>query len=335
MRSELFAPSLVLLLVSGFAAILNGQISTKDLLALPSGAIIGPGNPSSVEMGPEVQPTDQGFLQCSVTSLDSQYRHENTTRLAQNLAVLTNAKAEAVIVGHGWAGVLCTGNGDSCNGQTDLMLAWDNMPAWQQKMQGLRGKYKSLTLLGCSVGAGKTLGSQLLNELSQVTQLPVRAPDSMIMCGPDGITFFSSDGGWVQSNSPAKAGKATEQEHKVAPAIIYKFSVDSSFAEVKPEAVTVSSFQHRGYRDREFHLLHLPNSHSLLARIDFEHPVVTKSRPGAIVTGKLTVQFRFKDSLISRELILYNDELLEDTTNQDVFYKTDGSLSKFIDDLVR
>src|SRR5579864_1894116 len=101
MRSKLLAPYLVLLLVTGFAVISNGQITIKGLRALPSGVIISPGNPSSVEMGPEVQPTDQGFLQCSVKSLDSQYRHENTTRLAQNLALLTDVNAEAVIVGHG------------------------------------------------------------------------------------------------------------------------------------------------------------------------------------------------------------------------------------------
>jgi hypothetical protein len=99
--------------------------------------------------------------------------------------------------------------------------------------------------------------------------------------------------------------------------------------------VSIVSLDHRDYRQREFQRLRLPDDHSLLSTIDFQNPLVVKARPGAIVTGHLMLRWNVRDRPVLRKFVLYNDELLEDAENIDVFYKTSVSFREQIAALTR
>jgi len=94
-------------------------------------------------------------------------------------------------------------------------------------------------------------------------------------------------------------------------------------------------FQHRDYQQRDFQSVRLSEPGTLLALIDFQHPFQSKARPGAIVTGKLRLEFKVRGNFQERDFVLYNDELLEDLHNQDIFYNADSSLPELIERLLR
>lgn len=279
------------------------------------------GKPALVETGQEVQPDHQGFLVCMTAALQPQFRHGSTVQLVGNLILASASGTDAVIVGHGSPAMLCTGNGDSCSGNDSEMVASWNEVAWQSQFQSLKGRYKSITLFACDTGQNPAL----LTEIAQITGSTVRAPNSIVNCDSSGISF-SGGGAWVVSGQPLPP-EPTARHFKVGPAHAYRFMLGPSLTSVSPNAVKVIDFQHRGYREREFTNLRF-NPHTLLTLIDFEHPFQTKARPGAVVTGKLRIRFQSNGQSVVRDLVLFNDELIEDLNNLDVFYNADSALAE-------
>lgn len=299
------------------------------------------GKPASVETGNETEPSDQGFLQCAVDVLSPQYRHDSTSALGQNLSMLTNPQGDVVVVGHGSPGLICTGEGDNCYGLNAVMVAWDNDSFWQSELSGLRGQYRSITMLGCNIAAGGP-GNNLLSKIHDVTGLPVRAPDSAVVCSPGGFTFLNG-GGWTQVTTEGKVAVRPSARHKFPPARVFKFSDTTiaksteEFVSVKPEDVHIITFQHRTHSQHDFQSLPIPDEqrHKILDLIDFENPFTVTGRLGAIATGKLRLKIGFSGRYEERDFIVYNDELVEDSKNRDVFYYTSSGFSETMQGIFR
>jgi hypothetical protein len=95
-----------------------------------------------------------------------------------------------------------------------IVLGNINSDFWQQFVQKSESKFESITLLGCDVGQDDE-GASLLFQVAKTVQMPVRAPDSHIYCGPDGFTF-DEGGDWVVATptrrpSPHKGRNYTVQ----------------------------------------------------------------------------------------------------------------------------
>lgn len=286
-------------------------------------------HPQSVETGTEQIKENWGFLQCATQVLKIDHQHDDTNQASANLTSVPDKTDSAVIVGHGGRGLQCTGDGDHC-GQDAKMLAYFNVATWQPMLAKLRDNFHSLTLLGCNVGKGIE-GDNLLTAVAKATQMPVKAPDRMIFCGAQGITLI--DGKpitWIE----VEPDGAIVQPHKESQAPVKheigRFKISGTFQKVPMSAVTLVELQYRGYRSSEFRVLRVRDMSALLSFIDFEHPIETKGRPGAIATGKVRLGLKFGSDTIEKNFILYNDELLQDIADPDIFYEGSDSLAEYM-----
>lgn len=63
----------------------------------------------------------------------------------------------------------------------------------------------------------------------------------------------------------------------------------------------------------------------ILQLVQFEEPYEPGGIPAAIVTGRLILTFTVGDRQESREFLVYNDRLLQDTASPETFYRaTEG-----------
>lgn len=288
----------------------------------------------TVETGSEVVKENQGFLACATAVVKSQFHHGNTNEASGNLVSTPNKTSTAVIVGHGARGIQCTGDGDHCS-DDPKMVAFFNVPTWEPLATKLRGQFRALTLLGCNIGTGSD-GSTLLKAVAQAAQMPVMAPDRMVFCGPDGITLI--DGSpitWAIATPNGAVTQMQEQPYNAPKSEFAQFKIAGQYKSVAMNAVSVLEFKYRGYRRSEFQTFRNADLSTLTNFIDFNRPVETKGRPGAIVTGRLRLGIKIGTANIERTFVLYNDELLEDMTEQDVFYRAADGLAEYMNRFAR
>jgi hypothetical protein len=291
------------------------------------------GRPVGVATGQEVIQQNMGFLECASRSLQANFRHSSTSDASQKLAISPDPHEDAVIVGHGAPGVLCTGDGDNCSGDDTKMVASFNVSSWNSLFVKLQGDFQTLTLLGCDVGQ-KGAGADLLYSIAQATQRTVRAPDSIIFCDAGGITF-AAGGSWVEATPTVRPIPNVGPQYRIKPSNSYKFKIDGALTSAAPNSVKLLEFQHRDYQHKEFQTLRQFEGPGLLNLLNLGEPFETTGRPGAIVTGKLRLQIRIKNKSVNKAFILYNDELLQDVENPDVFYHADTQLSQYIDERLK
>lgn len=280
------------------------------------------GKSSTLETGNEILDRDKGFLGCAEMSLAPEFQHGNTQSAFGNLLLKDDPSGDAVIIGHGGPGVLCTGDGDGCSGKDSVTMAFYNPDSWQKIAQELKaGHSNSLTILACDVGQGNN-GADFLFALAKSVQRPVRAPDSEVQCGPDGITF--PDGGsWVQATPSSRPSPSSMRIYSVDPTNSFKFKVDGKLVSYALNEINVVEFRHRTYRQSEFREFHNVQPSAIIRLIDFGRPFETFGRPAAIVTGVVRVQLISGVKKTEKSFVIYDDELAEDLAEPDVFYHAD------------
>jgi len=279
------------------------------------------GRPVSIETGTEIYPRHQGFLQCAVDELTPEFRHGHTDELFNNLNKEPATGDRAVSVGHGAPGLQCTGQGDNCGSDNSIVMADFNNQYWEPMAGKIKGKYHGMTLLGCQVGQGSA-GADFLYQMAKATQCPVRAPDSFIFCGPDGI-FFDQGGTWVEATPQSKPTPHPPKRYQVKQTETFQFWIDQNFLTFKPNDVLSLEFEHRSYRQRDFTKLRLEAA-ELLRMVGFGEPIQIKGSPAAIVTGVFRLSLKTSNNVVNKTLVLYNDALVGDRENQEVFYRVDS-----------
>lgn len=314
----------ILLVLVGSMVIANCEWISCQTLSVRTGHQPILGQPTTVETGTEEAPAHVGFLQCVTDYLHAQMKHSNTVVVFANLTSIATSNDSAIIVGHGAPGLICTGNGDHCSGNQDLMGA-GTTSAWQPFAIQLKGHFKDIAFVGCDIASGR-FGAQFLSAFANATGATVHAPDDTVQCEPDGISILNG-GNWIQvsptGTPPAKeAPQPSSKTQTPQPGEAYQFMVESGFKSVHPPTVEVVSFQHRGYYQKEFADAPPERVHSLISLIDFAHPLFIKGSLGSIVTGRLTLRMKIDDRQVERQFVLLNDKLLEDKTYPTVFYKT-------------
>jgi hypothetical protein len=280
------------------------------------------GRPVSIETGTEIYPRHQGFLQCAVDQLTPEFRHGHTNELFDNLNKQPSAGDRAVSVGHGAPGLQCTGQADNCAGTDNSILMADfNNQYWEPMASKIKGKYHGMTLLGCQVGQGSA-GADFLFQMAKATQCPVRAPDSLIFCGPDGI-FFDEGGTWVEATPQSRPTPRPPKRYQVKQTETFKFWIDQNVLTFKTNDVQSLQFEHRSYRQRDFATLPLEAA-ELLRMVGFSEPLQIKGSPAAVVTGVFRLSLKTSNNVVRKTLVLYNDALVGDLENQQVFYRVDS-----------
>jgi hypothetical protein len=156
--------------------------------------------------------------------------------------------------------------------------------------------------------------------MARATQSRVRAPDSIIYCGPNGI-YFDSGGNWVEATPQSKPAPHRPKPFVVKETTTLRFRVEGVLRTLKPEDVQFLQFQHRSYRQKEFTTL-AGFGPAILQAVGFGEPVETDGRPAAIVTGSFRLRLNVAaGKSVERQFVLYNDVLVEDLEEQDVFYR--------------
>lgn len=287
------------------------------------------GRPVSLETGTEQFPLHIGFLRCAREQLHPEFRHGHTNELFDNLSQQSPTDGRAVSVGHGAPGIHCTGEADHCAPPDNTILMADfNHEYWEPLANKIKGKYQLLTLLACETGQGDS-GAEFLYDMAQATQSRVRAPDSLIYCGPTGI-YFEQGGSWVEATPQSKPTPHPPKPFVVKETAKLQFRIDGEMRILKPEDVQFLEFQHRTYRQKEFTTL-VGFGPAILQVVGFGEPFQTLGRPAAIVTGSLRLRLNWEGKPLERQFVLYNDALVEDLEEQDVFYRVNRvGLSEYI-----
>jgi len=322
MQTETLWPTFILMIVLWI-----------PLNAYPQATAAGAyGSPMTLETG-----ADNGFLQCVSEVLRPDYRHSATPEAFENLLRQPDSSAIAVIAGHGEPGLICTGTGDSCNENTDVDSSNENN--WKGSARSLQGKFRNLLLLGCNIGAEQK-GADLLYMMAQDTQMRVVASTGLIWCDRATSSVYPQSGARWQSAGPAsKPSPLPRPVYTIAAAkanAIWSFKVSGEFRSVSPDAITVTAFQFIGTGRRgEFRDLDRTRALSLLRLIDLAHPFVTSAIPGGVITAKFAIEFAVGGRTVEKHFVIYNDEIVNDLDDRQVFYRTDTRLSERLHDLSR
>ena len=309
----------------------------------PAGAAIPlPLQPtSSIATGTEVQPDNKGFLACVTRNLPATFRHNVTGELFSNLLLPPPQARQIVIAGHGASGRLCTGDGDQCailaNRRTTLDMS--TSADWLPLAKQLHGRYDAILILACNVAFNRN-GQQLLDAIAEATGADVAAPDSFIVCDDGGRNIRFPYGGQLLHS---KANQLLSNGIQIQQPAPYKvpvenrgiFAVLGELVTVPKGGIDVVTISYRGYDRREFLNLRGFEGKAFVNLIDFDHPLVADVQPAAIVTGRFVIRLRMGDTLIDRALILYNNEVLEDASTFNVFYRVDSSLGGLIEQLAQ
>jgi hypothetical protein len=224
---------------------------------------------------------------------------------------------------------LCTGSGDHCSDAQD-MLAISTASTWQPLFSQIKGKFKSITLIGCEVGEG-ALGANFLSALANATNASIRTPNDIVSCQSSGFTILNG-GTWVQVDPSSTPIITSSQKTTGKTPNIYKFKVQSDFVSVPLSNVKIISFQHRAYGQKEYRNVPLLPTRSLLPLIDLANPIEIKGSIGSIATGRLTLEVSINDQ---RHFTLLNDEMFEDKENPGVYYKTTSDFATALNSLMR
>lgn len=307
------------------AVLLASAVWTAESRTGPSGPLQQTpskhfGRPVSVETGSEQYPLHKGFLKCASEQLLPEFTHGLTANLFDNLSKQSPTDGRAVSVGHGAPGIQCTGEGDHCAGSDNTIIMADfNYFFWEPLATKIKGKYQLLTLLACETGQGDS-GAEFLYEMAQATQSRVRAPDSIVYCGPSGI-YFDSGGNWVEATPQSKPAPHSPEPFVVKETTTLRFRVEGELRTLKPQDVQFLQFQHRSYRQKDFTSL-TGFGPAVLQAVGFGEPFETDGRPAAIVTGSFRLRLNLGAGKSEERLfVLYNDVLVEDLAEQDVFYR--------------
>lgn len=299
----------------------NAQIAFGPIIAQQGTKV---GTPITLETGP-----DDGFIACAEAVLADDYRNSNTTEAITNLSKKTNRNEIAFITGHGLPGLICTGNGMSCTGDVKLNLGLANESSWQSLAQTLRGRFSEITLLGCNVGTDQT-GADFVSAVAQITQMPVRAPNSFVWCG-NGKILFDQGGNWLTARpgvklQPVEPNILTVQMKEGS---AYKLKVNGAFVDIPESQISVANFQSQTLGGgQEFRSFVAGNSLQLMRQINFDAPFEINAVPAAIVTARFDLIVTRGDSRMTKHFAVLNDRIVGDSDSKGVYYRTSHEFSQ-------
>lgn len=274
------------------------------------------------------------FLPCAQAALVPDLFHEKTDVAFMNLATRPDNALEAVILGHGNAGFICTGEANNCKVANQDVLGLWNVADWNQLPSAIDRKFASLRLWGCAVGADSD-GANLLYQIAKRIHVPVFAPTSLIWCY-GGQVYPDKGSQWQMADDSGVPRPKKRPTKTFPPPTLYKIKGDARWDSYASENVIPTTFLFapdpipNGYEK-----LDAAHAVEFARRIDFEHPFETSAIPAAVITAEVTITVRTEAGYIQRTFSILSDIIAQDKDHPDVFYNVDSRLEIGLRDLRR
>lgn len=280
-------------------------------------------HPMTMETG-----IDDGFLPCADPILHPTLKHGNTADAFGGLGKALGPQGPAVIVGHGNVGMFCTGDGSRCLAAAKI-VTYRNGRVWTPLAQQIAGKVSMLRLLACDVGAEKE-GADLLYQIAQIVKAPVTAPNDLVWCR-GGKVELDASARWQTATPSTRPAPIPLPPYTVKPTQTLSFRINGADRQVPASAVKLLELRNTSFA-QDGGLTTLVVTPSLAAQliplIDFGNPFRPNGIPAAMETARLRLEIVYADSPIQREFIVYNDRLVRDAVERDVYYRTDSQFSQ-------
>jgi hypothetical protein len=266
--------------------------------------------------------SDNGFLACARTGWVNPPGDGTCQQAAQNLLgygmALGSAKPGAqdisrlVIVGHGNAGLISTGDGQSPSTVLGYISS-GNYAVWQPYFAPLYNHGSLLTLCGCDCGA-EAAGALFLYQLATLINRPVRGRTGLVFLSCPGAYITYENGSVWQVAQPGVMPTPIPKPHTVA--------IPSDKIELASGVSELSELTRL--------TIHLPNGaavrlddqrgRSLAMAANLGQLVRIKGTPGAVTTGVVEVFVRTHKTESGHAFTIYNDRLLQDRSDPTAFY---------------
>lgn len=274
--------------------------------------------PISIETG-----ADNGFLDCVAQKFTGSPTHANTKQAFGNLAYTPASAGGVVLVGHGTAGLICTGDGSSCAGPSKVVRQSNNN-VWDSIAAKLKGRSGRLYLVACDTGAEDD-GQTLLKRLATATGMDVTAPNAHVWCNDAGITL---DPGAVW-NTATPTGVVTYRQRRYMKGKgmgrlwsgSRMESIDDGALRFSDLRIVTSDADGTGTQSRTDE-----QARQVGTRIDFGSAFLGPGVPGAVITATLHVTAVLPgDRRLDWDFNIYSDDLAQDQQNPRMFYRIDSA----------
>ena len=250
--------------------------------------------------------------------------HQNNESAFKNLALKKNVQVEAYLVGHGWPGALCTGDGFLCHTSETTLNAY-NDGDWGGSARAVMNGYSRLTIAACSAGRFAE-GSDFLKNLANITSMPVRAPTGNIWC-INGEMIMDDGVEWMEVKPGEKPGSNRGPTYTAPEQSRYNLEVDGQILELAAEAVTVLRFNYI-VRPSFAQLAVIDSDASALVKLaDFSSPSHRAGTLLAAQTGSLVLKVKISPQrTVVKSFVLYADDILQDQDDKSLYYRVDTRL---------
>lgn len=235
------------------------------------------------------------------------------------------------IIGHGQPGIILTGRGIDFDFRTNpdqtQSISNENAEFWEPEVTNMATPIQELWLLGCNVGAAKD-GACLVWRLAKALGAKVQAPVGLVV--PDTATgdpCVAPDEPWQVADPKMDAPpekkdilRLTTPGRDAAQLLIWD---GERFLPISFQAIRGARLSKQTpHRDRTWDAEWTgPEAQLLASRIAFDQPLVFSGPPATIVTGRVLLTYRFLGRDVTRQFLVHNDLLLEDTHAPGVFYE--------------
>ena len=275
---------------------------------------------------------DNGAIRCVADLLESEGRNGNTEEAFRNLSrCLAPVRRAATIVGHGAAGEICTGDGDSCDAASKV-ISHNNAVKWLPHARSVKDRMSRLRLAACEVAAGKA-GSDLLYKMAQATNTSVSGPTGFLYCDPK--KGLSHDGVWKTATPKQRPRTvAEESEDRVPKGEDVVAVIDAVARVVRLNDVEVVAIVLKVDGGEHNITSRLDLGDNIRSHIAFGTPEITTSIPLALVTGHLEVRIRLGERSVSKTYRILANSRLQDTEDTTFYYRLDRKLKERLQELV-
>jgi hypothetical protein len=269
----------------------------------------GIGEHNSVETG---QP-DNGALACGAAHFWNPMRNGTTKELVNNfLGRLATQSGNLNIDGHGDIGQIATGGGQdpSWDPDKDQLVADWNIAGWAQEISPLKNKaFTILTIYSCDTGANQG-GADLLFQMANILNRPVRARTDEVTCGVGGILY--TGGTWQVAYPGPKP-----------PTVIPKTGAVILAEKIRSETCYVTPYS-LSFRKKDVLKVTIQRSmQGSRATILFGKPAIDfvemlmaypevdiGGQPLALLTGSVTIDLVIQDRESTIGFNIYNDRIV-------------------------
>ncbi len=276
-------------------------------------------------------PPDNGALACDRVAYPQHRDNSTNAEAIGNLTQSTPNQTTAKIVGHGAAGVLATGGGQSPTYNHDVIwLYGDQLEAL---FAPIVGRFSVIELEGCDVGAEQE-GALLVWRIATIAKCIVMGPTGLVSCG-GGVVTLQAGATWQVANSSMTAPPPVIH----APtsffafdnggiSIVLKLLHKGEVVEVSPESAQTVNVEFFGARPARARPLDHFSSRDLVPLLGLNRPVRSRSSLAALLTATISIEFVLKDDrgTIVKTFKVYNDRVLQDSEEPDLWYFPHASL---------